>query len=473
MNLYNLSQYFLKLSTLDIKLGALEWKKEDEYIPDWFKKQSPFKNYPFKNALKIFKKFGLNDFRVKVVLNQNDPEENSDILLMKLFEKMVVHLINLYSVLEKSELREQTVAFLDYLATNKTPSQYIQNDIYLKDKKLFSKGMSVFKIYNFLVKKASEINLTLIPLDKIQEFKDYSNAQKLTNLELVFSTKTSDICGMGSRGILSCQNLFEESKDSADYCIRLVGSILSKYLGICYITNGSDWKDRGEKMLYRSLIRFVINGKTNKPEIIIDKMYPAENDKVIDIIKEELQKRSKISVKFISEIDISQYYLRSEKIPQKYQSYKDNKIKEKIPHKKLLYLLNNGNLAQNKFAAEHLVNDYPELLAVHPKTEIRIIVASYGNIDKVGLILAQDSEDIVREFLAQHLQTGGFNFENYPEIYKILLQDSENLVLRHLFNSISKNMIEFIKTLSTTQQQKIINACKDEEDKETLINNLL
>lgn len=103
--------------------------------------------------------------------------------------------------------------------------------------------------------------------------------------DLVFTTNPSDILGMSSRNQWrSCQDLRPDSRwlDSTGW--HAVSSCESKYVGIIYVTDGSDFEGRGEKMLYRSTV-YLLRKIENPDEygIFIAKVYPGESPNELDI----------------------------------------------------------------------------------------------------------------------------------------------------------------------------------------------
>jgi hypothetical protein len=90
------------------------------------------------------------------------------------------------------------------------------------------------------------------------------------NVKISFSSVGSkgnwDIATMSMRGIESCQNW------NSDYKYALIGSLADPYAGIIYISNGET--SLGSKMIRRAVVRYVINRKTNKPAILIERIYP-------------------------------------------------------------------------------------------------------------------------------------------------------------------------------------------------------
>lgn len=140
-------------------------------------------------------------------------------------------------------------------------------------------GVSIFKIYKRLRDKIEKgLLITSVPdLEKLPEFIDF--LRMFEQLTLVFTTKIDDLIGCGSRGASSCQSFFGSSDPTKaranEYNISTIGLALSKYTGIIYLTPGRSYKNLGEKMTVRSLVRIVYNTETDEPIIIVEKVYPA------------------------------------------------------------------------------------------------------------------------------------------------------------------------------------------------------
>ena len=104
-----------------------------------------------------------------------------------------------------------------------------------------------------------------------------------------------DIATMSERGILSCQSW--ECYGRADrYSHRnaLIGSMVDPYAGIIYAAGR---KMRGGKeMLYRSVVRLVVNNKTKKPAILLERLYVSDNS---DCMYLEEEMMTEIFAKFI------------------------------------------------------------------------------------------------------------------------------------------------------------------------------
>jgi hypothetical protein len=93
-------------------------------------------------------------------------------------------------------------------------------------------------------------------------------------LKIVFSSDKSkglwDIATMSERGISSCQSW------DGSYRRNLVGSIIDPFLGIIYLTDGTPCSNKGEKMIKRALVRYVLNRKTQRPALLLEHVYSKE-----------------------------------------------------------------------------------------------------------------------------------------------------------------------------------------------------
>lgn len=76
-----------------------------------------------------------------------------------------------------------------------------------------------------------------------------------------------DIATMSMRGISSCQSWRGSHKK------QLLGSMADPYCAIMYITTGNE-TDKGTRMSKRALVRFVVNNKTGKPALLLERIYP-------------------------------------------------------------------------------------------------------------------------------------------------------------------------------------------------------
>jgi len=90
---------------------------------------------------------------------------------------------------------------------------------------------------------------------------------------------------MSMRGITSCQTWSGGAGNSA----HVIGSIVDPFTGIIYLTSGVAHGQYGSKMIRRCIVRFVVDRKTKKQSIFLEKMYPSldegTKDSFISFIK--------------------------------------------------------------------------------------------------------------------------------------------------------------------------------------------
>ena len=142
-------------------------------------------------------------------------------------------------------------------------------------------------------------NSKIIKLDPTgsAEFAMYSKRgmEKYT-YSVVFSTKPQDILAMSSRGLFtSCQNLFGDR----NYNEKAIYSAISRYAGIIYLTNNQDYKGRGEQIVARAAVFFVVSTDGNKiPHIGLSKIYKSAGNEydLKDLFSTILQEESPLPV---------------------------------------------------------------------------------------------------------------------------------------------------------------------------------
>lgn len=320
-SLQKLASLFLKFAQVDFSSPELSW------VPEEFKEAKPFKKYPLQNIVKKFHEFGIADFREEVKISFREESAEKLIFLMiqnlKDIAKEISEEIVLLSTVNSEENEEATSAYEKHVALRDfIISIYVlaqdKIDLFLNEgslklfsnwvppKKLgwrtFPAGSNLIKTYNTLlskIKKTITLNIDQYFLEKTQEYKEYLSSAKSNSLQVVFSTKINDLIGISSRGIRSCQSLFcekEEDVDVNNFSKKIVGTVLSQYIGVIYLTTGSDFIGRGERMFSRCLVRLLYNIKEEKFYVFIDKMYPKENEEYRAIFFESLKKRSSIFV---------------------------------------------------------------------------------------------------------------------------------------------------------------------------------
>lgn len=190
-------------------------------------------------------------------------------------------------------------------------------------KPVFRKNESLFKVFSKLREQFTAHNLNFIDLEQTQEFKTFCS-ENVPNkkYQVVFSSDGPegawDILTMSMRGIKSCQRW------DGDYPRCLIGSILSKFVGIIYITSGADYEGRGPKMMRRALVRYAIDADEQKPCLLIDKLYPLPaagtgadvDEEALQIFKKTLESKTSLPVLFAPQLGqkVRHFYVPFEKI---------------------------------------------------------------------------------------------------------------------------------------------------------------
>lgn len=222
-------------------------------------------------------------------------------------------------------------------------------DIIIDGKVIFKNDTSLFKAYNKIYDAISEFGIRMEKLESIPLFKEFSS-ENIPNkkYQIVFSSDGLDglwdISTMSMRGIQSCQSW------DGQYKKMLIGSIVDPFVGIIYITSGTNINGLGAKMMRRSVVRLIYDNATKKPLIIIDRMYPDYDDAVahqfISFIKSKVG--DKFSVVFANNNLIDTAYIPSspvhKKLPESIRSYRDLKVPFKADQSTLsIYDKNIGN----------------------------------------------------------------------------------------------------------------------------------
>lgn len=207
-------------------------------------------------------------------------------------------------------------------------------------KLIFKKGDVLFSVFHRLKTDATNLGVAMTNLEQTDAFKVFSK-ENIPNkgFQIVFSSDGEegawDIATMSMRGIKSCQRW------DGEYPRCLIGSILSKFVGIIYLTSGAQSENHpsfpnlGTKMIRRCVVRYAVNVDEKSPAIIIDKMYPEPDKMISAMFVESLQKRTKLPVYHAQELGnkLRSFYLPTEKIRDQIStrewSYQDNPLKSK------------------------------------------------------------------------------------------------------------------------------------------------
>ncbi|MFZ4795957.1 MAG: hypothetical protein ACOYMA_00590 [Bacteroidia bacterium] len=86
-----------------------------------------------------------------------------------------------------------------------------------------------------------------------------------------------------------------------------LGSCISKNIGVIYITDGSDFQGRGDKMIYRSAVWIVKNVETEEDVLFVQQVYPDNSAVVLEGFKNILSEKLGVKV-VITGTNLIKYY---------------------------------------------------------------------------------------------------------------------------------------------------------------------
>lgn len=207
-------------------------------------------------------------------------------------------------------------------------------------KPVFRKTVSLFSVFHKLTEKLASFNVPFESLDAQPEFKIF-NMENIPNKEfsINFSADGSegawDILTMSMRGIKSCQRW------DGEYPRCLIGSVLSKFVGVIYLTSGAQsetnagFSNLGTKMMRRCVVRYAVDADEDKPCILIDKMYPELNKDVLSLFINAIKSKTTLPVYYSADLGnkIRHIYIPSEEMRERVidreWSYQDTPLKSK------------------------------------------------------------------------------------------------------------------------------------------------
>lgn len=462
---------FLRFSNLFFKLAQISFEEPElSWVPQKFKEAKPFKEYPKQKVEKLFAQYGLHDFREEIKISSR--EESAEKLLAKMKANLIslvkeIHK-NIYLIfnedngIELNTLESKLIELRRFLASVAS-GMYIDNYFFEGQLKLprnwnppkalewkpFLENSSAIKSYNNLLEKVKNtinINIDQFLIEPTPEFKEYSSAPKSKNQTIVFSTKINDLIGSSSRGIRSCISLFdcnEEMVDFTENSAKVVGSVLSKYIGVIYLTSGENYLDRGERMFYRAMVRIVYDLSTEEPAIVLDKIYPKQNKEIENLFLEKLRKNSSIQVMTIQEAENKKTLYNpeddEEEIPEIYKSYKDTALSPSL--NKTLQNLSSRYYGDRLEAVKVLPIKYIRKLSDDPDEQVRAGVAKRLPDDEILVFLSDPTQEVQRVLVKRF-------GKNHPEYF---YNSEDNFIVEQV-----------IKQLSLEEKIKIYTEDRDE-----------
>lgn len=283
-----------------------------EKIPDWF----PPTHKTYLRSIKQTEKHPLmKNFRDE--LDPNDVEKLYGKLAVQEYEKLFLSSLEMYL----GDMMKSAVVAETYPKESLAVKAFLEssfddriNVIRAGKIKIEKNEIKLGKLYEKLSRAYGEA--CIVPFDGLTGKKEWDNrfVNKQKSIDVVFTTKCEDILGMSSRSDwVSCQTISDNGSSREGYALRTLGSFQSKYVGIIYLTDKSDYRNRGEKMLYRSIVYLLRNKKDpNKYRFVISVVYPKGSPvmtPVAKVFEKYLEKNTGIESTFFSNKGHGEYQI--------------------------------------------------------------------------------------------------------------------------------------------------------------------
>lgn len=285
--------------------------------PDWLKNHKVFQELP--KIDKVFPKFGLPNFQESCeIMNSSEASAEATRLGNRIITELQRTQNTLYNLLETA-LRENgkdrnekcyklqslisliasiqySIRYNDYIKLEEGKvALRLRSDIFSESSTpIFKKNQGLISVIGKIYESLTPF-IKMTPLDQFEEFKSFSK-YNIPNKQykVVFSSTGEegawDIGTMSMRGIISCQAWTSPQSRG------LIGSIASKFVGVIYIASGQNIDPYGSKMLYRSIVRFIIDKASKKPALLLDTIYPSATPEIIKAFKKTLTDKSGLDV---------------------------------------------------------------------------------------------------------------------------------------------------------------------------------
>jgi hypothetical protein len=286
--------------------------------PEWIRTHTVFRE--LQKIDKVFPKIGLPNFKEPCdIMNSAEALADATRLGQKFVREMQVATQQLYTKLE-TELKSTeknrgevcgklqsainllanvvySMNFADYakVVEGKVVLR-LRADVFNGDKNpVFRKDEAVIRVINKLWDMCAEFKIVMTKTDQYQEFKDFSRVN-VPNKKYTIAFSSSgeegawDIGTISMRGVTSCQSW------NAPQSRGLIGSISSKFVGVVYLASEQEIPGYGSKMLNRSMVRFAIHKTSKKPCLVLDRMYPNQNNDTLAAFKKVLKEKSGLDV---------------------------------------------------------------------------------------------------------------------------------------------------------------------------------
>jgi hypothetical protein len=353
---------------------------KDKKYPTWIKSHKTFKSN--KKISKVFPEIGLANSEKEIQVDNSVEAKKAAIdLVHELQRELDRRFVSLGKFKEKkpdkfSEKRikklEKCKNIVQSIKTklNKAPTKFLvlnngrftlnlPEDIKdVEDKVVFKSGEGLIRVYNKINEtlRAGHF-LAMEKIDNLPMFKEFST-KNVPNLKYLVKFSSDgpdgvwDIATMSMRGIQSCQTWDGVGNGNSAH---VIGSMIDPMTGIVYLTSGGKFNEYGSKMIRRCVVRFVVNEKTKKPCIMLERMYPALDNETLKIFKNFIEEKTdkKFTVIYTQNGNPGEYYVPMAKAVKQLepinQPYRDSGITYKSDiNDKLAYLKDHSNTILEK-----------------------------------------------------------------------------------------------------------------------------
>lgn len=321
-----------------------------EWIPEDFKKQ-------FKSDEQIIKDPRMVEFRTNVIIDDKFVKPYERLMLDEIYKTMntissfAAEVCCTYSSYyhRLSSIREENVKKISSLRNSITyflSLNFNQMLEILRSNKITvgKQKLKLSTFYNKITsnfKDISEQVYKIVPhwrefyivsdFDGLKCKKDWDLRLTKTDAKyfVVFTTKCEDILGMSARSEwTSCQDIRPSKVNSKEFnpgwAKRVVGSAKSKNVGIVYLTDGSDYDGRGERMLYRCTVHLYKDITNNQDILWIHRMYHQEDELIRNIFINEMTKQETLPILSFNKYSNIKIRIYRETQPLGWEAYDDS-----------------------------------------------------------------------------------------------------------------------------------------------------
>lgn len=306
-------------TTQNVKPGVNYILNSKRPYPEWLRSHTVFKELT--KIDKVFPKIGLPNFKEPCdIMNTAEATAEATRLGNKIVAELNAYSRALYTKLDaelkaNAKERGETCAKMQSLINLINNVVYSMNygdyakvvegrvvlrlraDIFEPPAKnpVFRKDEAILRVLGKVQEMIAEYKIEFVKSDQYQEFKDFSRVN-VPNKKYTIAFSSSgedgawDIGTISMRGVTSCQSW------NAPQSRGLIGSISSKFVGVIYLASEQEIPGYGSKMLNRSMVRFAIHKTTKKPALVIDRMYPNQNNDTLAAFKKVLKEKSGLEV---------------------------------------------------------------------------------------------------------------------------------------------------------------------------------